>query len=69
MKVDNNILRIIEDHALMVHCIDSICTALENDTDMPNFIPILHDTLVTDQLGKICEVFSMLKKKSGGYNC
>ena len=63
MKASERTLNIIEDHALIVHTIDSICTALENGTEMPNFIPILNDTLVTDQLGRICEHFTSLRKK------
>lgn len=63
MITDSEVLRIVEDHALMVHAIDSICTALDNGTDMPNFVPIMNDALVTDQIGKICEHLTTLRRK------
>lgn len=62
MKVEKRILNIIEDHESIVQTLDAICCALENGTDMPNFIPVLHDAMVTDELGKICEALSKRKK-------
>lgn len=61
MENSERLIDIIEDHANMVHTIDAICTAIENDTEMPNFIPVMNDTLVTDQLGKICETITTLR--------
>lgn len=55
MKVNERILNIIEDHESIIQTLDQIVSALENDTPMPNFIPVLHDTLMTDHLSKICE--------------
>ena len=58
MKPSERLLNTIEDHALMVHTIDSICCALENGTPMPNFIPVMNDAVVTDQLSKIAEALN-----------
>ena len=55
MKVSDRLINIVEDHESIVQTLDAICCALENGTPMPNFIPVLHDTLITDHLGKICE--------------
>lgn len=56
-------LGIIQDHALICHAIDSICCAMENGTEMPNFIPVTNDPLVSDQLGRIAETITILRKK------
>lgn len=54
MKVNDRIINIIEDHACITQFLDQLSCAIENDdTEMPNFVPVLHDTLVTDQLGRI----------------
>lgn len=54
-RVSERMINIIEDHAMIVHAIDSIACAIKNGTAMPNFIPVLNDTVVTDHLSKICE--------------
>ena len=56
MKASNRMVNIIEDHACICHFIDCLCTSIENGTELPNFVPVLNDALVTDQLGKIAEV-------------
>ncbi|UKK52681.1 hypothetical protein [Prevotella sp. E2-28] len=61
MKVNERILNIIEDHESITQTLDQIVSALENNTPMPNFIPVLHDTLITDHLSKICEVLNARK--------
>lgn len=56
MKVSNRILDIIEDHACICQTLDQIVCALENKgVEMPNFVPVLNDTLVTDHLSKIMQ--------------
>lgn len=55
MKASDRLINIIEDHANITQFLDQVCCALENGTEMPNFVPVLHDTLVTDQLGVIAE--------------
>lgn len=55
MKTDDRIVNIIEDHVRICEAIDQIICSFENGIDLPNFIPVLHDTVVTDQLGKIVE--------------
>ena len=54
-KVSDRVINIIEDHESIVQTLDGIVSALENDKPLPNFIPVLHDTLITDHLSKICE--------------
>lgn len=63
MKVNDRIVNIIEDHACITQFLDGICCAIENGTDMPNFVPVCNDTIVTDQLGKIAETITNLRKK------
>lgn len=55
MKVTDRILNIIQDHESIVQTLDGIVCALENEGKMPNHVPVLHDTLVTDYLNRICE--------------
>lgn len=61
MESNDRLMNIIEDHAMIVHTLDSISTALENGTAMPNFIPVLNDTVVTDQLSRICEKLNKVR--------
>lgn len=56
-------LSIIQDHALICHTIDAICCSIENGIDMPNYVPVTNDTLVCEQLTKICETITSLRKK------
>lgn len=63
MKADEKILNIIEDHANIVHAIDSICCSIENGTEMPNYIPVLNDLMITDQLSLINETIKKLRQK------
>ena len=63
MENNQAILEIVQDHTRVTDTIDSICCAIENGTDMPNFIPVCNDTMLSDQLGKICEAITNLRKK------
>lgn len=63
MKVDKEVIEIIQDHTRVTDTIDSICCAIENGTEMPNFIPVCNDTIISDQLGRICETITKLRKK------
>lgn len=63
MKVTGKVLEIVQDHTRVTDTIDSICCAIENGTDMPNFIPVCNDMMVSDQLGKIAETITNLRKK------
>lgn len=58
-----SVIEKIEDHARVCDTIDAICCALENGTDMPNSIPMCNDAMLTDQLSKICETITALRKK------
>lgn len=62
MKVTDKVLKVVQDHTRITDTIDSICCAIENGTEMPNFIPVCNDTMVSDQLGKICETITELRK-------
>ena len=62
MKNSNKEIEIIQDHARVCDTIDSICCAIENGTAMPNFIPVCNDTILSDQLSKICETITKLRK-------
>ena len=63
MKKIDIILEIVQDHTRVTDTIDSICCAIENGTEMPNFIPVCNDPMISDQLGKICETITELRKK------
>lgn len=63
MENNDKVISIIEDHTRVTDTIDSICCAIENGTDMPNFIPVCNDTILSDQLGKICETITTLRRK------
>ena len=64
MKVDEKVLHIIEDHANITQYLDQLCCCIENDAlSVPNFVPVLHDTMVTDQLGMITECINKTKRK------
>ena len=56
-------IEVIDDHTRITDTLDSICCAIENGTEMPNFIPVCNDTMVSDQLGKIAETITNLRKK------
>lgn len=65
MMVSKNVLEVVQDHANITQFIDQVCCYLENDeVPKPNYIPVLHDTLVTDQLTMILEHLN--KPKSHG---
>lgn len=64
MKVDTEILHIIEDHTLTTQYLDQLCCAIENPAvEIPNFIPICNDSLITDRLTTITEHIKDLRKK------
>lgn len=63
MENNERIANIIEDYALMRHTIDCIGYALKEGKDMPNYIPVMNDGVITDQLSKICETITTLRKK------
>ena len=62
MKINDRVLNIIEDHESITQTLDQIVSALENNSPMPNFIPVLHDTLMTDHLSRICEALNAKRK-------
>lgn len=62
-SAENRTIDIIEDHARVCDTIDAICCSIENGTDMPNYIPVCNNAMVTDQLGKIAECITKLRKK------
>lgn len=61
--MSEQVIEIIQDHTRVTDTIDSICCAIENGTEMPNFIPVCNDAMVSDQLGKICKTITNLRKK------
>jgi len=63
MEGINRIVDIVEDHESITQTLDAIATAIESGEPMPTMIPILNDLVVTDQLSKICETITELRKK------
>jgi len=63
---DSNTLTVVEkleDHVRVCDTIDAICCAIENGTNMPNFIPVCNDSMLSDQLGKIAEHINLLRDR------
>lgn len=58
MEANNRIIDIIEDHESIVNCISSIVLSINDGLEPPRHIPLLHDSLVSDWLGVICEELS-----------
>ncbi len=63
MEANSQVVSIIEDHVRICDTINSIYCAIENGTEMPNYIPVCNDSLATDQLSKIAETITKLRKK------
>ena len=64
MNVDHEILCIIQDHALVTQYLDQLCCACENPAvEVPNFIPVTNESLLTDRLTTITEHIKELRKK------
>lgn len=63
MENSERLINIIEDHANICQFLDGVHTAIINGTEMPNYVPVLNDTLLTDQLGIIAETITNLRKK------
>lgn len=64
MEVNDEILKIIQDHTRVTDFLDVLCCAIENPkVELPNNIPVCNEGLLTDQLTKITEHIGMLRKK------
>lgn len=62
-SAENRTIDMIEDFARVRDVLDYICCAIENGADMPNFIPVCNDTMLSDQLAQIVEHIQSLRKK------
>lgn len=62
-SAENRTIDMMQDYVRVTDTIDYICCAIENGTDMPNNIPVCNDTVLTDQLSRICETITNLRKK------
>lgn len=62
-SAENRSIDMIEDFARVRDVLDYICCAIENGVDMPNFIPVCNDTMLTDQLTQIVEHIKDLRRK------
>lgn len=64
MKVDKEILEIIQDHTLTIQFLDQLCCSIENPkVELPNFIPVTNDSMITERLTTITEHIKELRKK------
>lgn len=62
--MENNELRhIVEDHALIEDFIVHVSANIQEGKPMPEHIPSLHNALMMDALGNICECITKLRKK------
>ena len=62
MNVTEKILEKIEDLESIVQTLNAMACAIENGTDMPNYIPMLNDGLTTDNLSTICEALKKARQ-------
>lgn len=58
----NRLIDKIEDFTRVSDTLDAICCGLENGTEMPNYIPVCNDTVLTDQMTRIAEHINKLRK-------
>ena len=64
MEANEGVLEIIEDHVRVTDYLDQLCCAIENpEVELPNFIPVCNDSLLTDRLTTITEHIKDLRKK------
>ena len=64
MKVNKEVLEIIQDHTRVTDFLDTLCCSIENPkVELPNFIPVCNDGLTTDRLTTITEYIKELRKK------
>jgi len=64
MQNDEKFVNIVKDFTRVTDTIDFICCAIENESPMPNYIPVCNDALLTDQLGKICDTITRLRRRA-----
>lgn len=64
MSDSDKVIEIIEDHVRVTDYLDQLCCAIENPKiELPNFVPVCNDSLVTDRLTTIAEHVKDLRKK------
>ena len=64
MITEDKVIDIIEDHVLVGQYLDQLCCAIENPkVELPNFIPVCNDHLLTDRLTTITEYIKKLRSK------
>lgn len=64
MDRNKGYIEIIEDHTRVTDYLDQLCCAIENPkVEIPNYIPVCNDGLITDRLTTITEHIKDLRKK------
>lgn len=64
MEQSKDFIEIVEDHVRVTDYLNQLCCAIENPhVELPNFIPMCNDSLVTDRLTTITEHIKELRKK------
>lgn len=53
--IDEHVIRIIEDHALVEEFLIHLAWCLKNGKHIPERVPTLNDGMVMDALGDICQ--------------
>ena len=65
MCAGEQVLHIVQDHESIVQFLDVLCCSIENDrVDVPNYVPMLNDGLMSDKLSKLAE-FVKERKDNG----
>lgn len=59
----NRIIDNIEDYTRVRDWLDSVCCSIENGMQMPNYIPVCNEPMLTDQMSKVSECIENLRKR------
>lgn len=63
-SAENRTIDMIEDYTRVTDFLDCLCCAIENPkVEIPNFIPMCNEALITDRLTTITEHIKKLRKK------
>jgi hypothetical protein len=63
MESNDRLIDIIEDYESVKQFIIAMHSAIVSGNDMPNFVPVMNDSLMTDFLGEISQTITQLRRK------
>lgn len=61
--MNDRLIAIVQDYALLTEYLNELCCAIHNkNLDLPNFVPVMNDELVSAQLEEITKCIREYKK-------